>query len=138
MGSSWHNASKFVKSVLVLQALIILSLSIWMYKEYVSNSYLQTYLSTMFRGTGSAIAVMSLGGLVATVLAGILLKAGNILGEIDQLSEKVKERSDVPLPGPAPPTAMPVLKVVEAEPKDELGRLHRSMQRWNERSKYQE
>jgi hypothetical protein len=128
----------FVKGVLALQALVILGLSIWMYKEYTSNSYLQSYLATILQGTGPAIAVMGLGGLVATVLVGILLKAGNILGEIDQISEKAEERREAPYAGPASVPTMPVLKVVEAEPKDEIGRLHRSMQRWNERSKFQE
>jgi hypothetical protein len=138
MGSSSQNASTFVKGVLALQALVILGLSIWMYKEYTSNSYLQSYLATILQGTGPAIAVMGLGGLVATVLVGILLKAGNILGEIDQISEKAEDRRETPHAGPASVPTMPVLKVVEAEPKDEIGRLHRSMQRWNERSKFQE
>ncbi len=40
------------------------------------------------------IAVLGLGGLLGTALLGILLKAGNILGEIEHLSEKVGDRTD--------------------------------------------
>jgi hypothetical protein len=126
-----------VKGVLVLQAAIIVGLSVWMYNEYVSNQYLQTYLLGLFQGKGSLIAVLGFGGLVVTALAGILLKAGNILGEIEHLSEK----AEIPNVGTAArekPTTMLVLKVVEAEPVDEVGRLHRSLRRWNERSKNRE
>ncbi len=136
-GRSRRGVSSFVKGVLVLQAAIIVGLSVWMYNEYVSNPYLQRYLLGLFQGKGSLIAVLGFGGLVVTTLAGILLKAGNILGEIEHLSEKV----ETPLVSPAAQeklATMPVLKVVEAEPVDEIGRLHRSLRRWNERSKNRE
>ena len=134
---SRRGVSLLVKGVLVLQAAIIVGLSVWMYNEYVSNQYLQTYLLSLFQGKGSLIAVLGFGGLVVTALVGILMKAGNILGEIEHLSEKV----ETPLVSPAAQeklATMPVLKVVEAEPVDEVGRLHRSLRRWNERSKSQE
>ena len=83
------------------------------------------------------IAVLGLGGLLGTALLGILLKAGDILGEIEHLSEKVGDRTDVTQAGVERSMTMPVLKVVVAEPVDEIGRLHRSLQRWNERSKQQ-
>jgi len=137
LGRSRRGVSLLVKGVLVLQAAIIVGLSVWMYNEYVSNQYLQTYLLSLFQGKGSLIAVLGFGGLVVTALVGILMKAGNILGEIEHLSEKV----EIPNVGTAArekPTTMPVLKVVEAEPVDEIGRLHRSLRRWNERSKNRE
>jgi len=137
IGRSRRGVSLLVKGVLVLQAAIIVGLSVWMYNEYVSNQYLQTYLFSLFQGKGSLIAVLGFGGLVVTALVGILMKAGNILGEIEHLSEKV----EIPNVGTAArekPTTMSVLKVVEAEPVDEVGRLHRSLRRWNERSKSQE
>src|SRR3989442_875218 len=137
VGRSWGSVSLYVKAVLVLQAAIIVGLSVWMYNEYVSNQYLQTYLLSLFQGKGSLIAVLGFGGLVVTALVGILMKAGNILGEIEHLSEKV-ENSNVGTAAREKPTTMPVLKVVEAEPVDEVGRLHRSLRRWNERSKNEE
>ncbi len=137
MGSSWGNASRFVKVVLLFQAAVIVGLSVWIYSEYVNNPYLQIYLLSLFQGKGSMIAVLGLGGLIGTALLGILLKAGNILGEIEHLSEKVGDRTDVAQAGAERSMTMPVLKVVVAEPVDEVGRLHRSLQRWNERSKKQ-
>ena len=137
IGRSRRGVSLLVKGVLVLQAAIIVGLSVWMYNEYVSNQYLQTYLLSLFQGKGSLIAVLGFGGLVVTALVGILMKAGNILGEIEHLSEKV-ETPNVGTAAREKPTTMPVLKVVEAEPVDEIGRLHRSLRRWNERSKSQE
>jgi len=79
----------------VLQAAIIVGLSVWMYNEYMSNSYLRTYLASLPQGAGSIVAVMSLGGLIAIVLVGILLKAGSVLGDIEHLSEKVEDHADV-------------------------------------------
>jgi len=134
MAHSWRDASRFVRVILVLQAAIIVGLSVWMYNEYMSNSYLRTYLASLLQGAGSIVAVMSLGGLIAIVLVGILLKAGSVLGDIEHLSEKVEDHADVTH---ARPDAwpMPVLKVVEPEPADEISRLHSSLRRWNKRSK---
>ena len=134
-GLSWSKVPRFVKVVLVLQGVVIVGLSVWMYKEYASNAYLQTYLFSLFQGKGSIIAVLGLGGLLGTALVGILLKAGNILGEIENLSEKVQHQTGVTQARAETPMIMPVLKVVVAEPVDEIGRLHRSLQRWNEKSK---
>jgi len=138
MGRSWRNASRFVKAVLLFQAAIIVGLSVWIYHEYVNNPYLQTYLLSLFQGKGSMIAVLGLGGLLGTALLGILLKTGNILGEIEHLSEKVGDRTDVTQADTERPMTMPVIKVVVAEQVDEIGRLHRSLQRWNEKSKQQQ
>ncbi len=122
----------FVKVILLVQAVVIVGLSTWMYNEYANNQYLQTYLISLFQGKGSIIAFLGLGGLLITALGGILLKAGNILGEIEHLSEEATDRMDARKSGPEMPTPMPVLKIAEAEPVDEVGRLHRSLRRWNE------
>jgi hypothetical protein len=118
---------------MILQATVIVGLTIWVYNEYVNNQYLQTYLISLFRGKGSMIAFLGLGGLLVTALGGILLKAGNILGEIEHLSEEASDRmGGVRKSGPEAPTPMPVLRIVEAEPVDEIGRLHDSLGRWND------
>jgi len=128
----------FVKFLIVVQTAIIVGLSVWMYNEYVSNLYLQTYLASRLQGTGSIIGVMGLGGLVAMVLVGILLKAGNILGEIEHLSEKVGNGTDANTATVSRSAQMPVLKVANREPRTEIGKLHGSMQRWKERSNFRE
>ena len=135
MGRSWRDTPRFVRIVLLLQAMIIVGLSAWIYNEYVNNQYLQMYLFSLFQGRGSVIAVVGFGGLLGTALIGILLKAGNILGEIEHLSEKVEDRTVVTPTRSERSTLMPVLQIKQAEPVDEIGRLHRSLLRWNERSK---
>ena len=137
-GGSLSSVPGFVKILVVVQAVVIVGLSGWIYNEYVNNRYLQLYLFGLFEGKGSLFAIIGLGGLVGTALIGILLKAGNILGEIEHLSEKVGTGTDVKTMTNPKPTAMLVLKIARPEPRDEIGRLHGSMQRWKERSNYQE
>src|SRR3989442_13560449 len=95
MRGSWRDTPGFVKIVLLLQAMIIVGLSAWIYNEYVNNQYLQMYLFSLFQGRGSVIAVIGFGVLLGTALIGSLLKAGNIFGEIEHLSEKVEDRTVV-------------------------------------------
>ena len=137
MGRSWRDTPRFVKIVLLSQAMVIFGLSAWIYNEYVNNQYLQMYLFSLFQGKGSVIAVLGFGGLLGTALIGILLKAGNILGEIEHLSEKVEGRTVVTQARPERSTLMPVLQIKQAEPVDEIARLHSSLRRWNEQSKRQ-
>jgi hypothetical protein len=124
-----------VRAILVLQVAVIVGLSLWIYNEYVSNAYLRTYLASLLQGQGSIITVMSLGGFIATVLVGILLKAGSVFGDIERLSERVGDQADAPEARQDRSVPMPVLKVVEPEPGDEISRLHSSLRRWNERPK---
>ena len=137
-GRSWSNVPGFAKILLVIQAITIAVLSGWLYNEYVNNLYLQVYLFSLFQGRGSFLAVIGFGGLVGTALVGLLLKAGNILGEIEHLSEKVGNGTDPNTATVSRSAQMPVLKVANREPRTEIGKLHGSMQRWKERSNYQE
>jgi hypothetical protein len=135
MAHLWREASSFVKVLLVLQTTIIVGLSVWMYNEYLSNSYLRTYLASLLQETGSVSPIMGLGGLIAIVLVGILLKASSVLGDIQHLSDRVENQTDIARAHPKMSITMPVLKVVEPEPVDEISQLHGSLRRWNERSK---
>jgi len=137
-GRSWSNVPGFAKILLVIQAITIAVLSGWLYNEYVNNQYLQIYLFSMFQGRGSFLAVIGFGGLIGTALVGILLKAGNILGEIEHLSEKVGNGTDANTATVSRSAQMRALKVANREPRTEIGKLHGSMQRWKERSNYQE
>ena len=138
IGRSWSNIPGFAKILLVIQALAIAVLSGWIYNEYVNNQYLQVYMIGLFEGKGSFLAVIGFGGLVGTALVGILLKAGNILGEIEHLSEKVEARTEVIGRASERPAPMPVLKLVNPEPRDEIELWHDSLLRWKESSNYGE
>ena len=122
------------KALIVGQSLIIITLSIWLFKEYQDNQYLQTYLSGLFQGQGSIFALLGLGGILAVGFVGILLKAGSIIGEIEHLSSKVDVQTDT-VPNTEVPSAMPVLEVVGPRPVDDVSWIHGSMRRWNERSR---
>src|SRR5947209_19557089 len=124
MGRSWRDTPKFVKIVLLLQATVIVGLSAWIYNEYMNNQYLQMYLFSLFQGKGSVIAIIGFGGLLGTAFIGILLKAGNILGEIEHLSEKVEDRTVVTPTRSERPTLMPVLQINQAEPVAEIAQLN--------------
>jgi len=138
IGRSWSIVPGFAKVLLVVQAIVIVSLSAWIYNEYVNNQYLQVYMFSLFEGQGPILATLGVGGVVGTALIGILLKAGNVLGEIEHLSEKVGNGTDTNRATVLSSAQMPVLKIANREPRTEIGQLHGSMQRWKERSSYQE
>jgi hypothetical protein len=131
------SVSRMTKSLLVAQSLIILALSIWLYKEYLNNQYLQSYLAVVFQGQGSAVAVLGLGGILAISFVGLLLKAGTIMGEIEHLSSKIDDQTgNVQTIESTSP--MPVLEVVDPHSIDDIGRIHSSMRKWNDRSRHQD
>jgi hypothetical protein len=137
IGRFWSNVPGFARILLIVQAIVIVALSAWLYNEYVNNRYLQGYLFSLLDGKGPMLAILGIGGVIGTALIGILLKAGNVLGEIENLSEKVETESyfDAPVLRSA---EMPVLRIANREPRDEIGRLHGSMRRWKERSSSEE
>ncbi|HEV2119179.1 MAG TPA: hypothetical protein VGS11_03585 [Candidatus Bathyarchaeia archaeon] len=134
----WSSVPGFARILLAVQAIVIVGLAGWVYNEYLNNQYLQVYMYGLLAGRESMLAIVGFGGLVGTALIGILLKAGNILGEIEHLSEKVEAGSDMKTVGVQESSPMPVLKIARPETRDEIGQLHGSMQRWKKRSNYEE
>jgi hypothetical protein len=134
IGRSWSSVPGFARILLVVQGIVIVGLSAWIYNEYVNNQYLQSYLFRLFDGQGAMLAILGIGGVVATALVGILLKAGDVLGEIEDLSENVQARTDEPTTTVEKSTQMPILRIVKREPNTEIGRFHGSLRRWKERS----
>ena len=134
IGRSWSSVPGFARILLAVQGIVIVGLSAWIYNEYVNNQYLQIYVFRLFDGKGAMLAILGIGGVVATALVGILLKAGDVLGEIEDLSENVQARTDEPTTTVEKSTQMPNLRIVKREPKTEIGRLHGSLRRWKERS----
>ena len=130
--------SRLTKCFLLAQSVIIIGLSVWLYNEYLNNQYLQSYLSGAIQGQGSMIAIFGLGGILVVGFVGILLKAGNILGEIEELSTKVVDQSSSAPFFNAAQQSMPVLEIADPRPMDEISRIHGSMRRWNERLKAQD
>ena len=71
VASDWERIPGFVKILILLEAIIILFMSFWIYQEYLNNPFLQTYVSGYFQGGSiAAIILISIGsfGTVATAL----------------------------------------------------------------------
>lgn len=82
---SWGGIPGYAKAIMVLQTLIILSLSFWLHQEYQNNQYLQTYVNTSLQGTGFvAVALATITGFstVAVVLFKKLRQAHRELEEV--------------------------------------------------------
>jgi len=135
---SWSSIPGFVKILLVIQAITIVVLSGWIYNEYVNNQYLQVYMLSLFQGKGSFFAIVGFGGLLGTALVGLLLKAGNILGEIEYLSEEVGNGIETNTASVSRSAQVPVRRIANRAPRAEIGRLHGSMRRWKHQSDYQD
>lgn len=134
IGRSWSSIPVFARVLLIIQAVVIVGLATWIYNEYLNNQYLQGYMFSLLDGKGPMLATLGIGGVVGTALIGILLKAGNVLGEIESLSEKVETKSYVNSTIVQDSTPMPVLRIASREPRDEIGQLHGYMRRWKDRS----
>jgi hypothetical protein len=73
-----------VKILVLLQTVIILSLSFWIYEEYLNNQYLQKYVNGSLQGSLSEIILVAIvsSAIVALVLFAKLRSARRELGGI--------------------------------------------------------
>ena len=80
----WKSTPRPVKILVLVQTLIILSLSFWIYEEYLNNQYLQRYVNGSFQSSLSALVLVSIGSfaMVALVLFAKLRNARRELGGI--------------------------------------------------------
>ena len=68
--SVWKSIPGFAKILLFLQTLIILSLSFWIYQEYLNNSFLQTYVNNYLQaGSFTAITLIATGSFTIMAMA---------------------------------------------------------------------
>jgi uncharacterized membrane protein YcjF (UPF0283 family) len=83
--SVWSRIPGLVRTIMVLQSIVIFSLSFWIYQEYQNNQYLQMYVNTSLQGTELAIiALASITGFstVALILYKKLQRAQKELDEV--------------------------------------------------------
>jgi hypothetical protein len=127
---------------MVVQSVVIFSLSFWIFQEYQNNQYLRTYVDTSLRGTGlGVVALASITGFTAvaiilykklhsaqkerakvlfneTVRKGVIRTPGFLDQKTEQhLIEMIRQA------GPGQPTVqngpMPVLRRVDEEDSSE-------------------
>jgi hypothetical protein len=142
--SVWKSIPGFAKVLIILQTLVILFMSFWIYQEYLYNSYLQTYVSGYFQGgLFTAIVVVSIGFFTIVALAlyaklrstrkeldGILSSgtvgpAGSQLGQpVDpraeqHLIEMIRKTQPIMNSGSGTGGGMPVLRRVDSQSRQE-------------------
>jgi len=107
-----NHIPRFVKIIILAQAAVILSFTVAMYQEYMSNFYLQQYVVSLF--TSNILADTLLSMVTVSVFAiGTFTLLGSMnttkrFKEWRALSEETEEAMDIP--------ATPVLETVEPRP----------------------
>jgi hypothetical protein len=107
-----YHIPRVVKIVILAQAAVILTFTIGMYQEYVSNFYLQQYIVSLFRSNIVADALLSM-VTVSVFAIGTFTLLGSMsttkkINDWKALSEKTEEAMDIPV--------MPVLETAEPAP----------------------
>lgn len=85
-----HHLSRLVKTVIVVQAAVILSFTIGMYQEYLSNAYLQDYVVSLF--TSNIVADALLSAVTVSVFA---IGTFTLLGSMSSTRRPGKEWKDL-------------------------------------------
>lgn len=85
-----HHLSRIVKTVIVVQAAVILSFTIGMYQEYLSNAYLQDYVVSLF--TSNIVADTLLSAVTVSVFA---IGTFTLLGSMSSTRRTGKEWKDL-------------------------------------------
>src|SRR2546425_7903636 len=90
--SVWKSIPRFAKIIMLLQTLLILFLSFWLYEEYLNNSYFQAYVNGVLQGSiFTAVVLISI--VVFTIVAIVLfLKLRSTRKELEEILSKEKAR----------------------------------------------
>jgi hypothetical protein len=93
-GSVWKSIPRFAKIIMLLQTLLILFLSFWLYEEYLNNSYFQAYVNGVLQG-GAFTAVVLISIVVFTIVAIVLyMKLRSTRKELEEILSKEKAGSE--------------------------------------------
>ena len=114
----YNHIPRIVKIVILAQAAVILTFTIGMYQEYVSNLYLQQYVVSLFRSNIVADALLSM-VTVSVFAIGTFTLLGSMsttkkINDWKVLSEETEETMDIPV--------MPVLETAEPAPSTSKAR----------------
>jgi hypothetical protein len=93
-GSVWKGIPRFAKIIMLLQTLVVLFLSFWLYEEYLNNSYFQAYVNGILQGSVfTAVVLISI--VAFTVVAIVLfLKLRSTRKELEGILSKEKAGSE--------------------------------------------
>ncbi len=89
--SVWKSIPGFAKILILLQFLVILFMSFWIYEEYLNNLYLQAYLNGNLQGVSFTATVLISIGLFTIVAVALYAKLRSTRKELEGIisSEKV-------------------------------------------------
>src|SRR5205807_9170657 len=92
--SIWNSIPGFAKILILLQFLVILFMSFWIYQEYVNNVYLQSYVNFNLQGASfTAIVLISI-GLFTIVAVALYAKLQSTRKELEGILSIEKCRTD--------------------------------------------
>ncbi len=94
-GSESQGLPGSAKLVMVLQTIIIVFLTFWVYQEYLNNLYLQDYLNGYVQTNGLTIAVLGSVGVFVTVSVGLYARLRHTRRQLDKAvtAEEAQGRS---------------------------------------------
>ena len=83
---SWlERSSRFAKIIILLQTLLNMLLSLWIYEEYLHNRFFQTYLSSSLQGASLATAILVSTGALTIVSIVLFVKWFSYRRELDRI-----------------------------------------------------
>jgi hypothetical protein len=93
-GSVWKSIPRFAKIIMLLQTLVIMFLSFWLYEEYLNNSHFQAYVNGVLQG-GAFTAIVLISIVAFTIVAIVLfLKLRSTRKELEGILSKEKAGSE--------------------------------------------
>jgi hypothetical protein len=91
--SVWKGTPRPVKILVLLQTVIIVSLSFWIYEEYLNNQYLQKYVNGSLGGSLFSIILVAIGSFTGVVLV-LFAKLRSARRELGGIRSKKRLGSD--------------------------------------------
>jgi hypothetical protein len=109
-----NQVPRFVKIIILAQAVVILSFTIGMYQEYVNNLFLQDYVLSLFRSNFVAdvllsMVTVSVFAIGTFTLLGSMSTTRREKRELEFMTQLDEEAPDLP--------TMPVLETLEPTPR---------------------
>lgn len=112
----WRNTSSTAKFVMLFQTMVIAFLSIWIYEEYLNNTYLQAYVNGVFATDGWVFGIVVVVFFLSGVTALFVRRNKSVEKNVEATSASLRVSSPVSIPSPKPASDLhPVVAALKAE-----------------------
>ena len=96
----WKRVPGMAKVVMLVEGFVILFLSSWLYEEYVSNPFMQSYVNDFIRSdVGSTAILGTLVTIIAFTITGMVYRTRSA-GKLERVSAGIKPASPSPMVTP--------------------------------------